>query len=498
MSMNEHQGTLGRRCQGILTSLHFFLAAVALLACAGRESDFDRSLVRATVTSKPELGGQIEVYFVKNATDADLFALARECVHDYRREYKSAACFAFRSDADFTHARIDRSSGGMENLCWRARYFRALVGGEGGEEGNNLSYDGAGCPGGRQASSQGAEAIPAVRPSMQQPLNTPARIDATLERNSEGRVCTRGTTNLPDGMILMVQLDADEERSFGNLEARVVNGTFGPACFRELPAGRYRVVIGSPYAQVQPETIRALIGPNGENLQGTLVVHDSTFGNVVEYEAWLTTDRPLGQDQSSLKKDPMSARLGPARGGGRLHSASGVPSPRNPEERRATTAQERSGNIEAAATGTEDLPTTPRVQPPQLDERTPSTASAAHPKQTARVSSIATLASSGSKYWITAFEVCPGQKPRRALDTKLEPGDRASFEFACPVSIHAAMGRSEQMLGEAGIHLSVDDVPCVGPTRIGVAIWSWALTPNNLHEKCPGLTGENRDQETPR
>ncbi len=443
MSMNEHQGTLGRRCQGILTSLHFFLAAVALLACAGRESDFDRSLVRATVTSKPELGGQIEVYFVKNATDADLFALARECVHDYRREYKSAACFAFRSDADFTHARIDRSSGGMENLCWRARYFRALVGGEGGEEGNNLSYDGAGCPGGRQASSQGAEA-------------------------------------------------------FGNLEARVVNGTFGPACFRELPAGRYRVVIGSPYAQVQPETIRALIGPNGENLQGTLVVHDSTFGNVVEYEAWLTTDRPLGQDQSSLKKDPMSARLGPARGGGRLHSASGVPSPRNPEERRATTAQERSGNIEAAATGTEDLPTTPRVQPPQLDERTPSTASAAHPKQTARVSSIATLASSGSKYWITAFEVCPGQKPRRALDTKLEPGDRASFEFACPVSIHAAMGRSEQMLGEAGIHLSVDDVPCVGPTRIGVAIWSWALTPNNLHEKCPGLTGENRDQETPR
>src|SRR6266571_1541865 len=307
MNMNEHQGTLGRRRQGKPTFLHFFLATVALLACAGRESDFERSLVRATVTSKPELGGQIEVYFVKSATDADLFALARECVHDYGRKYKSAACFAFRSDADFTYARIDRSSGGMEHLCWRARFFRALVDGEGGEEGNTLSYDGAGCPGGRQASSQGAEAIPAVRPPAQQPLNAPARIDATLERNSEGRVCTRGTTNLPDGMILMVQLDADEENSFGNLETTVVNGTFGPACFRELPAGRYRVVVGSPYAEVQPETIRALIGPKGENLQGASIVHDSTFGNVVEYAAWLTTDRPLGQDQSPLKKDPLSA-----------------------------------------------------------------------------------------------------------------------------------------------------------------------------------------------
>ena len=98
-----------------------------------------------------------------------------------------------------------------------------------------------------------------------------------------------------------------------------------------------------------------------------------------------------------------------------------------------------------------------------------------------------------SRYQILAIELCRGQKGRRALDTKLELGDRASFEFSCPVIIHAGMLRSERILGDAGIQLTVSDVPCVGPTR-GI----WTLTPKNVDEKCSGLIRENQGEETPR
>ena len=124
------------------------IAVAPRLAASQDTPQFDRSLVKVTVVSKKQLGGQIEVYFIKKAPDPILFRMSQQCVADYTKQYKAAACFAFRSAADLAYARIDRINGGMERLCWRARFMVSLAGTTSGEESNGTIYGVTGCPGG--------------------------------------------------------------------------------------------------------------------------------------------------------------------------------------------------------------------------------------------------------------------------------------------------------------------------------------------------------------
>ena len=58
----------------------------------------------------------------------------------------SAFCYAFSSMADVEHPNVDAELGGMEHLCWRARFSIAIAGNTDGAEDNN-AYDVSGCPG---------------------------------------------------------------------------------------------------------------------------------------------------------------------------------------------------------------------------------------------------------------------------------------------------------------------------------------------------------------
>ena len=110
-------------------------------------AEFDESSVVVRIVTKGNLGGQAQAYFVDERAGVDLYDLSIQCMHaELDRGLLSAFCYAFSSMADFEHANIDAEVGGMEHLCWRARFSIAISGNTDGA-GSNLAYDVSGCPG---------------------------------------------------------------------------------------------------------------------------------------------------------------------------------------------------------------------------------------------------------------------------------------------------------------------------------------------------------------
>ncbi len=90
-------------------------------------ASFDQKIVQFFLVSKKNMGGQIEVYFV-NPKEKDLYKLTKECVENYLGQYKSVFCYGFSSQKDFNYAEIDRKNGGMNRLCYKASYGKAISG----------------------------------------------------------------------------------------------------------------------------------------------------------------------------------------------------------------------------------------------------------------------------------------------------------------------------------------------------------------------------------
>ena len=110
-------------------------------------AEFDESTAVVRIVTKEHLGGQAQVYFVDERPGVDFYDLAIQCMHaELDRGLLSAFCYAFSSMADFEHANVDAELGGMEHLCWRARFSIAIAGNTDGAEDNN-AYDVSGCPG---------------------------------------------------------------------------------------------------------------------------------------------------------------------------------------------------------------------------------------------------------------------------------------------------------------------------------------------------------------
>lgn len=88
---------------------------------------FNQKIVQFSLVSKKNLGGQIEIYFIEGK-EKDLYKLARECVEKYSVQYKSVFCYGFATKKDFNFAEIDRINGGMNRLCYKACYGKAISG----------------------------------------------------------------------------------------------------------------------------------------------------------------------------------------------------------------------------------------------------------------------------------------------------------------------------------------------------------------------------------
>ncbi len=121
----------------------------------------------------------------------------------------------------------------------------------------------------------------ARRPKAERGKAINVSIDLHLERNPIGKVRVAGRTNLPDGMRLMIGLRNTAIAYFAQDKVSVISGAFKSSWFsnrgRALPPGTYGVEVSSPIADLQPDSVKRIIGKNGQNLSGNMIV--TSFGS---------------------------------------------------------------------------------------------------------------------------------------------------------------------------------------------------------------------------
>lgn len=144
-------------------------------------------------------------------------------------------------------------------------------------------------------------------------------LTVTLETRIEGepgRPVIIGKTNLPKGTSLFVSIGTELGRTVAQQNTVVGDGAFkvGPF-FREglapLEVGRYMLEIGTPGAQFQPSEVKKIIGDEGINLKGPLVIN-RPVGNVVQYETRIVVGGAEGVKTQAKKQNSLidEARVG--------------------------------------------------------------------------------------------------------------------------------------------------------------------------------------------
>jgi hypothetical protein len=100
-----------------------------------------------------------------------------------------------------------------------------------------------------------------------------------------GKPAFYGTTNLPDGFEALAKF-GEPGRMFAAAEDSIVvhahHFTAGPFSDggKPFPSGTYSFAIESPLADLQPESVRKVIGENGSMLQGPLSAPNILGGRV--------------------------------------------------------------------------------------------------------------------------------------------------------------------------------------------------------------------------
>jgi hypothetical protein len=101
----------------------------------------------------------------------------------------------------------------------------------------------------------------------------PVSIDITIEKTDNNRVRINGTTNLPDGTELAFSLEGKTMNFMAQATASVNKGQFhselGPS--KGLPVGQYVAEVVMVMPMLQPQSVRAIIGEDGERLNGPIV-----------------------------------------------------------------------------------------------------------------------------------------------------------------------------------------------------------------------------------
>lgn len=105
-----------------------------------------------------------------------------------------------------------------------------------------------------------------------------------------------GATNLPDGIELMATIGREASSYFAQGKGIVKKGKFfmGPFSKGEtgLEPGQYVIEISMPVAGLQPPNTWPIIGNDGENLNGPLVIKSVIGGRVVEYKSTFKIGSP--------------------------------------------------------------------------------------------------------------------------------------------------------------------------------------------------------------
>lgn len=121
-----------------------------------------------------------------------------------------------------------------------------------------------------------------------QEINVALSVDS-VEPLGGNQVRITLSTNLPDGMNLMVDLKGSGGY-WAQDDPQVAGGVL-VTDFGNVVAGNYELTITSPVVSVQPEKIKPLLGEKGENLVGDLVSYDASWGSYfLEFKSLFTID----------------------------------------------------------------------------------------------------------------------------------------------------------------------------------------------------------------
>lgn len=100
------------------------------------------------------------------------------------------------------------------------------------------------------------------------------QVEMAVTVDADSRPTLSATTNLPEGMRLLVRVVRKESAFQVELPVEVQGGSFSAGPLSQLGAelnpGTYGVEVASVHPADQPDAVRVAIGPHGEELQGPL------------------------------------------------------------------------------------------------------------------------------------------------------------------------------------------------------------------------------------
>jgi hypothetical protein len=115
------------------------------------------------------------------------------------------------------------------------------------------------------------------KPLMLAVVTTPLRNGVRIE----------GSTNLPDGTGFTVH--AQRGPVWTDAGVTVQGGRFSadlyPRKGQPIPSGAYEIEVSTPFADVQPDSVKAALGPDYKAVTGPLVVPSQFGGRIIEYTA---------------------------------------------------------------------------------------------------------------------------------------------------------------------------------------------------------------------
>ncbi len=149
-------------------------------------------------------------------------------------------------------------------------------------------------------SAGGISAIsqPAVRPPSvgNTPMDGDVSLRVSVEQQAARRATILGETNLPNNTELLVTVSSTSTNFTGQAKTSVQSGRFLAGPFGPtggLQPGQYTVNVVMPIPKVQPDSVRAVIGENGEHLKGPLVAGGKSGPSVKVTEAFKLTSTDI-------------------------------------------------------------------------------------------------------------------------------------------------------------------------------------------------------------
>lgn len=149
--------------------------------------------------------------------------------------------------------------------------------------------------------TQNTEAAPAS-PTIEK-MADDVILNAKAIKTEDGRVIVTGETNLPTDTELMISLSNEATGFFAQDTTAVVAGKYqaGPLGAKSgLTDGLYEIEITMPVPAVQPKSVQAAIGEQGEYLFGPLIKDSEWLGKIVEQKIdyMVGTQETIQQAQS--------------------------------------------------------------------------------------------------------------------------------------------------------------------------------------------------------